>query len=82
MILHLTLYKETEAILKPGKLALVAEIVEEWVFPVDADLERLVELWPMLVLDDRAALLAHAEHLAALRDGATLERAAYEISSH
>lgn len=35
------LYKETEAILKPGKLALVAEIVEEWVFPVDADLEAV-----------------------------------------
>ena len=40
----------------------------------DPDLERLNELWPMLVADDRAALLAHAEHLAALRGGATLER--------
>ena len=31
-------------------------------------LDRLAELWPMLSADDRAALLAHAEHLAALRD--------------
>ncbi len=31
------------------------------------DLERLIELWPMLVSEDRAALLAHAEHLAAQR---------------
>ena len=36
---------------------------------VEADLDRLIELWPMLVSDDRAALLAHAEHLAALRNG-------------
>ena len=48
---------------------------------VDEDLERLIELWPMLVSDDRAALLAHAEHLAALRGGAISERAACEISS-
>ncbi len=34
-------------------------------------LERLAELWPMLSADDRAALLAHAEHLVALRDGFT-----------
>ena len=40
---------------------------------VDADLDRLIELWPMLVSDDRAALLAHAEHLVALRGGATPE---------
>ena len=40
---------------------------------VEADLDRLAELWPMLVSDDRAALLAHAEHLAALRDGTTGE---------
>ena len=33
----------------------------------DADLERLIELWPTLVSDDRTGLLAHAEHLAALR---------------
>ena len=33
----------------------------------DADLDRLIEVWPMLVSDDRAALLAHAEHLA-MRD--------------
>ena len=39
----------------------------------DGGLKRLVELWPMLSVDDRAALLAHAEHLAALRDGATGE---------
>ena len=30
----------------------------------DDGLERLAELWPMLVPDDRSALLAHAEHLA------------------
>lgn len=36
----------------------------------DADLDRLIEVWPTLVSDDRAALLAHAEHLAALRDDA------------
>ena len=35
--------------------------------------DRIAELWPMLSADDRAALLAHAEHLAALRDGATGE---------
>ena len=39
----------------------------------DADLDRLAELWPKLVSDDRLALLAQAEHLAALRDGATGE---------
>ena len=27
-----------------------------------------VTLWPILVSDDRWALVAHAEHLAALRD--------------
>ena len=37
----------------------------------DDGLERLAELWPMLSADDRLALLAHAEHLAALRDGMT-----------
>ena len=31
---------------------------------VEADLDRLIELWPMLVADDRAALLAHAERMA------------------
>ena len=36
----------------------------------DDGLERLAELWPTLSADDRAALLAHAEHLAALRDDA------------
>ena len=36
-------------------------------------MDRLIELWPMLVSDDRAALLAHAEHLVALRGGATPE---------
>ena len=30
-------------------------------------LKRLAELWPMIDEDDRAALLEHAEHLAALR---------------
>ena len=30
-------------------------------------MDRLAELWPMLSADDRAALLTHAEHLAALR---------------
>ena len=30
-------------------------------------LKRLAELWPMIEEDDRAALLEHAEHLAALR---------------
>ena len=35
----------------------------------DDGLDRLVELWPMLVVGDRAALLAHAEHLVALRGG-------------
>ncbi len=39
----------------------------------DDGLDRLAELWPMLSADDRAALLAHAEHLVALRDGATGE---------
>lgn len=48
---------------------------------IDADLDRLAELWPLLVSDDRSALLAHAEHLAALRGGATWERATCEISS-
>ncbi len=33
----------------------------------DDGLDRLAELWPMLVSDDRLALIAHAEHLAALR---------------
>ena len=33
----------------------------------DDGLDRLAELWPMLSADDRAALLTHAEHLAALR---------------
>lgn len=37
----------------------------------DADLVRLIELWPMLSDDDRAALLAQAEHLATCRDDAT-----------
>lgn len=46
----------------------------------DADLDRLNELWPMLVADDRLALLAHAEHLAAVRGGASLERATGEVS--
>ena len=31
------------------------------------DLERLVELWPMLSADDRAALLAHAEQMVGLQ---------------
>ena len=39
----------------------------------DDGLDGLTELWPMLSVHDRAALLAHAEHLAALRDGATGE---------
>ena len=47
----------------------------------DGDLDRLIELWPMLVSDDRAGLLAHSEHLAALRDGASLDRATGETSS-
>ena len=33
----------------------------------DDGLVRLAELWPMLSVDDRLALIAHAEHLAALR---------------
>lgn len=33
----------------------------------DDGLDRLAELWPMLSADDRKALIAHAEHLAALR---------------
>ena len=37
---------------------------------VDPGLERLAELWPMLSPDDQAALLAHAEHLAGLRNDA------------
>ena len=31
----------------------------------DSGLERLIELWPMLVLDDRAILLAKAKHFVA-----------------
>ena len=31
----------------------------------DGELERLIELWPMLVSHDRATLLANAEHLIA-----------------
>ena len=34
----------------------------------DDGLDRLAELWPMLSADDRLALIAHAEHLVALRD--------------
>jgi hypothetical protein len=37
---------------------------------VDPGLERLAELWLMLSPDDQAALLAHAEHLAGLRNDA------------
>jgi len=33
----------------------------------DDGLDRLAELWPMLSEDGRPALIAHAEHLAALR---------------
>ena len=39
----------------------------------DPALNRLIELWPMLAPDDRAALLARAEHLAVIRDDATGE---------
>ncbi|MBS0203890.1 MAG: hypothetical protein JSS49_13375 [Planctomycetes bacterium] len=35
----------------------------------DADFDWLNELWQILNPDDRVALVAHAEHLAALRDG-------------
>jgi hypothetical protein len=37
---------------------------------VDPGMERLAELWLMLSPDDQAALLAHAEHLAGLRNDA------------
>ena len=47
----------------------------------DDGLDRLAKLWPMLSVDDRAALLAHAEHLAALRDGVSRDSATGETSS-
>ena len=35
--------------------------------PFDPDLERLIELWPRLIPDDRATLLDYAVQMAALR---------------
>ena len=50
-----------------GSMSSAAPALQNGLF--DDGLDRLIELWPMLVSEDRASLLAHAEHLVALRGG-------------